>query len=165
MLKVRNKNGTRILIHDGDSIGGRNLLLESGTPKTINVPLATVEWSSTLLGIFNLAHVPVVGEDYTVTFKISGHETIAKWGIWNTDDNCSLYEHDNGYVPFAPTKLAENIYSYSFKWKNGGLPNRDKTLKVFVRNSSANCTTTLHWIKLERGLISTDWTPAPEDFQ
>ena len=66
-------------------------------------------------------------------------------------------------------KIADGVYRGTGKWKlatggeNSGVFADNSHLNVYFYPSSAKSENTINRIKLERGTVGTDWTPAPED--
>lgn len=132
-------------------VGGRNLLRDSGreaVSKDKN-PIATYE-------LADLGEI-VEGETYHV--KV--------WATVEGEDNViRLY---NNYHPcLAIVSIEDGVAEATFKWDNyynEGVP-RVGPFNIFRRSGfdgNTDTTITIHKVKLERGTIATDWTPAPED--
>lgn len=118
------------------AIGGRNLVLESGTPKSkgggwIIYPIASVD--------------------------ISGEHTLQIW-LENTTPNGAGagFGNTNGYDGhyFDYPHLQNGVYTKTLNINKGN----NTHLCIWVNNQ-----TTISKIKLEKGNKPTDWTPAPED--
>lgn len=129
------------------NFGGRNLLLDSGTEVTnSSYPTKT----------YYLSETPVVRETYTLTLSGSLGEGKTHFAAYNSGDK----------VWMTQLKRVGNssIYTSTFEWinKSGNNVGADTHVNIYpMPNSSA--TSTIHWVKLEKGSVSTDWSPAPED--
>src|SRR5699024_1712959 len=126
-------------------IGGRNLLKKSGE-KVSN-------------GTYNISRYDLTdtikeGEEVTVTIWGSLAKTKSSFAVYNSGGSVHLaYLTDNG----------NGTYSNTFKWKIGSSNNT--YLNVYAFTSDQTGISTINKIKLEKGNIATDWTPAPEDMQ
>lgn len=135
---------------DGLSVGGRNLLRDS-----------KIEYVGNRYGsAFALANIPDVGEMVTVTL----------WGQLAADRRAFAVYNTHGHRELAQLKkVRDGVYTATFAW-NRPLNNREEKdnslsthLSVYAYPRSATSDNTIERIKLERGTIATDWTPAPED--
>ncbi|STY99040.1 Uncharacterized protein conserved in bacteria with the myosin-like domain [Moraxella lacunata] len=136
---------------DSLSVGGRNLLRASNN--THNFGYGTR---------FELTQAPNVGDDVVVTI----------WGEIGSDRNgrIGVYNSHGWTELFVCTKIADGIYQGKGKWgkpiaKGQELTPNDTHLEVFFYPRTATSNNRIDKIKLERGNIATDWTPAPEDLQ
>lgn len=132
------------------SIGGRNLIRNSGTPIT----------SSDYGQRYAITEAPAVGDDVVVT--LYGEVGVDRTGI-------GIF-NSRGYGElFSLEKIADGIYQGKGKWKlpNGGVNEgiyADNThLNLYFYPSGAKSNYTINKVKFERGTVATDWTPAPED--
>ena len=127
-------------------IGGRNLLLNSGTPVT-----------NSLYNIKNytLSIPPVIGDQYTLTLKGTLGEGKTSFSAYNS----------GGSVSFGALKRigTSDLYSLTFTWSNGGRTGLDTSVFIYAMTNAVTAESTIEWIKLEKGNKATDWTPAPED--
>lgn len=132
-------------------VGGRNLLLKS------DVLVDDNKYGHD----YELSKAPEVGEEVTATV----------WG--NLGDGRSVFAVYNtfGYGELAKLKkVADGVHRATFKWKKSTKPasykNPDDThLAIYAYPQSATSNNIIRKIKLERGNVGTDWTPAPEDLQ
>lgn len=130
-------------------VGGRNLLLKS------DVLVDDNKYGHD----YELSEAPEVGEEVTATV----------WG--NLGDGRSVFAVYNtfGYGELAKLKkVADGVHRATFKWKKSTKPesykNPDDThLAIYAYPQSATSNNIIRKIKLERGSVGTDWTPAPED--
>ena len=131
------------------SVGGRNLLKQSA-------PDAGYDY----LARFALAEAPAVGEDVTVTL----------WGELGADrTGVGIYNSRGLGLLFNLTKVSDGLWRGAGKWALptdgdgvGEYANNSHLNVYFFPNSGAS-TSRISRIKLERGTMGTDWTPAPED--
>lgn len=132
------------------SIGGRNLIRNSGTPIT----------SSDYGQRYVITEAPAVGDDVVVTLYGEVGADRTGIGVFNSRGYGEL---------FSLEKIADGVYQGKGKWKlpNGGANDgiyADNThLNLYFYPSSANSNYTINKVKFERGTVATDWTPAPED--
>ena len=130
-------------------IGGRNLLRGSG---------AAYQGGDYGLS-YGLADIPNVGEAVTLTVwgEVAADRTV---GIYNTFGNRELARL---------AKVKDGLYRVTFDWNapiTGGLeqPNASsKNLALFFYRRESTTVSRIDRIKLERGTVGTDWSPAPED--
>lgn len=136
---------------DGLNVGGRNLLKNSDRPHE----------STAYATRYALTEAPAVGDDVVVTL----------WGAMGEDRTGIGVYNSAGFSEVARLrKIADGVYQGLGKWKkpmrNGEevTPN-DTHLNVYFYPNSATSTNIINKIKLEKGNLATDWTPAPEDVQ
>ena len=130
-------------------IGGRNLLRGSG---------AAYQGGDYGLS-YGLADVPNVGEAVTLTVwgEVAADRTV---GVYNTFGNRELARL---------AKVKDGVYRVTFNWNapiTGGReqPNASsKNLALFFYRRESTTVSRIDRIKLERGTVGTDWSPAPED--
>ncbi|TLU75345.1 TipJ family phage tail tip protein [Mannheimia varigena] len=137
---------------DDLSVGGRNLLRNSKSEYTGNRYTTT----------YALAHIPSVGEMVTVTL----------WGQLAEDRQAFAVYNTHGFRELAQLKkVRDGVYSATFAW-NQPLNNREEKdnalsthLNVYAYPRTATSDNVITQVKLERGTVATDWTPAPEDVE
>ena len=132
---------------DAIEIGGRNLLKNSKV-KITNSSVYQI------CSIYFGDEKPIDGETYTISIKGSLAPTKTNFGVFNSGGNVALI---NLYYSI------NNIYSATFTWKVGGSTNTH--INIYNMTSSQTGTSSIEWVKLEKGNKATDWTPAPEDTQ
>lgn len=131
---------------DGVEVGGKNLLLNSGI-KYSNADYPT--------HIYNMSELMKSGEIYTI--KIWG-----KLGDRKSNFNAYL---DGGSINLGALINNNNgTYSLTFTGKKGTRTDYS-IIHIYPMPSSVSSTSTITKIKLEKGNIATDWTPAPEDIE
>ena len=128
------------------AIGGRNLIRDSDSPQTMAYGHA-----------FVITESPNVGDDVVVTLWGELPANKSYFGAFNT----------YGYGEMARlVKIANGIYQAKFKWQNHTYNNKiddqGRTLNIYAIPDNGT-PTTISRIKLERGSVATDYTPAPED--
>ena len=126
-------------------VGGRNLLRNSRRLITNNY-----------YGIANyvLTEELKVGDLFTITLKGrlgEGKRAFALYDQFGIREQCALFDKGGG------------IYQNTFNYNGYGNSSDKMILTIFVYDNSVIVNSTIEWVKLERGNISTDWTPAPED--
>lgn len=127
-------------------VGGRNLLLNSG------VPLTNSEYPTKSYTISDKTLKD--GEKVTVTLKGTLGSGKRAFFVYNTDGKHLLFElsdKGNGY------------YQATGSWVHSEIGNH--SIQVYPFDIEVQAESTIEWIKLERGEIATDWTPAPEDLE
>lgn len=138
------------------SVGGRNLLLDSGTEVSNNK--------------YNAAtYTPIepmeIGETYTLSVCVTPGT-----GLSNLTSYVS--QGMGGTTVYFPVSGTEKqVISRTFlmeRYQPGYTPednirNADITFYRYPNDGSVTGNTTIHWAKLEKGNKATDWTPAPED--
>lgn len=129
-------------------VGGRNLLLGSGTH---------IENNTYNIADYKISEKISVGETMTCSIKGILGSGKKSFRIFNTIGNYELADLSefNEY----------GVASATFKWKIVSGAEANNTLKVFVMDRDNTQTSVIEWIKLERGEIATDWSPAPEDLE
>lgn len=131
-------------------IGGRNLLLRSYDGITS---------SDYLIRAFPLSIAPTAGDVYTFTLWGKLAATKSKFRIYNS----------SGVVGLADLEEVENgKYQAVFKWEkknSDGYIAKDTHIEIYVLFNSQVGESTVHRVKLEKGNVGTDWTPAPEDIE
>lgn len=154
---ISDTNG--LISNSAIEVGGRNLLLD--TKKDAEESHVTYD-----LADFNFSESVVAGEVYTVSAKVTTSEEKKAIGFyhsggqylmnaWQSVSSDGLYN-----VTFtATTDMAAQTAGIGYGF-----------CRVYASNTSGAqgstaITGTAHvdWIKLEKGNIATDWTPAPED--
>lgn len=132
------------------SIGGRNLIRNSGTPIT----------SKDYGQRYAITEAPAVGDDVVVTLYGEVGADRTGIGVYNS----------RGYGEILTLeKVADGIYQGKGKWAlatggtNDGNYADNTHLNLYFYPGSANSEYTINKIKFERGTVATDWTPAPED--
>ena len=130
-------------------IGGRNLLRGSD---------AAYQGGDYGLS-YGLADIPNVGEAVTLTVwgEVAADRTV---GVYNTFGNRELARL---------AKVKDGLYRVTFDWNapiTGGReqPNASsKNLVLAFYRRESTTVSRIDRIKLERGTVGTDWSPAPED--
>lgn len=140
---------------DGEiQVGGRNLLLKSDTA------FSNTDYRVALYDIADPSQM-VDGEVYTIR-------------IWGDAEGADFSESLWGYNSGGSTEVANiqqrtnGAWTQTFKWKSDS-DKKNSYLNIFRgannRAYDKGSKTTITRIKLERGTVATDWTPAPEDVQ
>lgn len=130
-------------------VGGLNLL------KNSNAAYNSAAYSTR----YELAEAPKVGEDVVITL----------WGSKGSDRTGIGVYNSYGFTEIAKlVEISEGVYQGKGKWslpmRNGAPITPNNThLNVYFYPNGATSANTIDRIKLERGTVGTDWTPAPED--
>lgn len=157
-------------------IGGRNLMFGTAfKEKTDNYTFQRLE-TEFLNGILKATNVitdatsyprilysPLgdltVGEKYTISFKAKG----------NTDFSASFWIADasggNRQLPAQMVSYSEEWETYKFTFTVNENYSNSTSIQWWVNATNPDTIQTLFLkeVKLEKGTVATDWTPAPED--
>lgn len=128
------------------SVGGRNLIRDSATQ---------VQNSNYLIQSYVMTDNSLQeGEPVTVTI----------WGDLGSDREAFWPFNSNGWNWLGTMKkVSDGVYRLSATWKRSqNNPSNDRLL-IYCGPNSGRTASRIDRIKLERGTVATDWTPAPED--
>ena len=128
------------------SVGGRNLIRDSATQ---------VQNSDYLMQSYQMTDNSLQeGEPVTVTI----------WGDLGSDREAFWPFNSNGWNWLgAMKKVSDGVYRLSATWQRSkNNPSNDRLL-IYCGPNSGRTASRIDRIKLERGTVATDWTPAPED--
>lgn len=128
------------------SVGGRNLIRDSATQ---------VQNSNYLIQSYQMTDDSLQeGEPVTVTI----------WGDLGSDREAFWPFNSNGWNWLGTMKkVADGVYRLSATWQRSkNNPSNDRLL-IYCGPNSGRTASRIDRIKLERGTVATDWTPAPED--
>ena len=128
------------------SVGGRNLIRDSATQ---------VQNSNYLIQSYQMTDNSLQeGEPVTVTI----------WGDLGSDREAFWPFNSNSWNWIGTMKkVSDGVYRLSATWKRSvNNPSNDHLL-IFCGPNTGTSTSRIDRIKLERGNVATDWTPAPED--
>ncbi len=129
------------------NVGSRNLLKLSNP----NISSATYNIKNFYFG----DSPPLADEEVTVSLKGTLGSGKVRWGLYNSGGtvNCTNLTADD--------LDDDGVYRKTFTWKVGSAANT--YLSIYAMLNSVSATSSIEWIKLERGNKATDWSPAPED--
>lgn len=128
------------------SVGGRNLIRDSATQ---------VQNSNYLIQSYLMTDNSLQeGEPVTVTI----------WGDLGSDREAFWPFNSNGWNWLGTMKkVSDGVYRLSTTWQRSkNNPSNDRLL-IYCGPNSGRTASRIDRIKLERGTVATDWTPAPED--
>lgn len=128
------------------SVGGRNLIRDSATQ---------VQNSNYLIQSYQMTDNSLQeGEPFTVTI----------WGDLGSDREAFWPFNSNGWNWLGKMKkVSDGVYRLSKTWQRSkNNPSNDRLL-IYCGPNSGRTASRIDRIKLERGTVATDWTPAPED--
>lgn len=139
----------------GAQLGGRNLFLKTDTIYTNN---------DFLMAQYNYANKPLVeGKTYTFTICVTPAEGITHIQLF----------FSNGWSPVKKVSTSgtdKQILSGTFtmKYYSGKTPTDNDNNAIaqiyrFPNDGTITSNSTVHWIKIEEGSGSSDWSPAPEE--
>lgn len=146
-------------------VGGRNLVLNSGTEVTNGNYNISNYWLSPYSSdkVGNTNHpILVEGDTYTISVKakIASGTNVTKFGAYWS-----------GYVWFAewtPVFDENHIYTRTFVANHHRADSStfyDRLDFYVLPGSATRGESTIYWVKIEKGTKATDWTPAPEDIE
>ena len=122
---------------------GENLLRNSGRKITNN---------SYLIATYDITTELKEGETVTITLKGQLGAGKVAFALYNSGDRVEISTLKD---------VGNGIYQNTFSWRIGGTNN--KKLWVWTYSSDVVVDSTIEWIKLEKGDVSTEWCPANED--
>lgn len=133
-------------------VGGRNLVLKSkrliGPSKSYYLATYAISDKTEM----------VVGETYTIT--VWGETTLKTQNMNIATNNGNI-----GITPWVPYDENRKVWQKTFIWQGS----KTYTVELYaggkIGGGEPDAVTTVTKIKLERGTVATDWTPAPEDVQ
>lgn len=128
-------------------VGGRNLLLMSKRK---------ISNSDYLIAAYTLTEQLREGEQVTFTIK----------GQLGAGKSAFSIHNSNGYVYLVTLESKGNgLYQATFNWTLTGYGRTadNTSIKIYTISNTTIANSTIEWVKLERGNIPTDWSPAPED--
>ena len=128
------------------SVGGRNLIRDSATQ---------VQNSNYLIQSYQMTDNSLQeGEPVTVTI----------WGDLGSDREAFWPFNSNAWNWIGTMKkVSDGVYRLSATWKRSGSNPSNDRLLIYCGPNSGRTASRIDRIKLERGTVATDWTPAPED--
>lgn len=128
------------------SVGGRNLIRDSATQ---------VQNSNYLIQSYQMTDNSLQeGEPFTVTI----------WGDLGADREAFWPFNSNGWDWLGKTKkVSDGVYQLSATWQRSKNNPSNDHLLIYCGPNSGRTASRIDRIKLERGTVATDWTPAPED--
>lgn len=126
------------------SVGGKNLVLQS------NISCTSTEY---LVKTYNLSEDWELNTEYTITIK---GVTNSSFGAWANGSSTNVAYLD---------KIGNNLYQKTFTTGDSINTQRIKTVEIYntPSGSSRVYEASIEWIKIEKGNLGTDWSPAPED--
>ena len=130
----------------GLNLGGRNLLKKSN----VNATNTSYRTAFAYFG----DSVPEDGEEITISLKGSLGEGKKFFNFYNSGGSTYV----DGVA--ASERDSNGVYKVVTKWKSNS---SNSYLNVYAVPESVTTTSTIEWVKLERGNQATDWSPAPED--
>lgn len=128
------------------SVGGRNLIRDSATQ---------VQNSNYLIQSYQMTDNSLQeGEPFTVTI----------WGDLGSDREAFWPFNSNGWNWLGTMKkVSDGVYRLSATWQRSKNNPSNDCLLIYCGPNSGRTASRIDRIKLERGTVATDWTPAPED--
>ena len=131
---------------DGMQVGGRNLIRDSA---------AEVRNANYLMQTYSLSDGTLQeGEPVVLTL----------WGELGSDREAFWPFNSDGWNWLGVMKkVSDGVYRIVTTWKRSkNNPSNDRLL-IYCGPNTGKTTSRIDRIKLERGTVATDWTPAPED--
>ena len=131
---------------DNLQVGGRNLIRDSAV---------TVQNANYLIHTYTLSDNTLQeGEPVVITI----------WGNLGSDREAFWPFNSNGWNWLGTMKkVSDGVYRLSATWKRSkNNPSNDRLL-IYCGPNTGKTVSRIDRIKLERGTVGTDWSPAPED--
>ncbi|WP_435051312.1 phage tail tip fiber protein [Actinobacillus suis] len=128
-------------------VGGRNLLRDSAVLKNS---------TNYLLARYNITSPLSKGDPFVITL----------WGELGEDRRGFLLFNTDSYHQIGTlTKVADGIYQLAGIWLDENQYGKvdSSVIRIYQADASNLSHSTIERIKLEKGTVATDWTPAPED--
>ncbi|MEB5628473.1 phage tail spike protein [Staphylococcus capitis] len=145
---------------DGLEVGGRNLLENSANIKK-NLDDETNGLNQLFrLDITHIHDKVKLGDDITISFDVQMQKG-EYLRVYDTNEN---YDFMLGYVQLNNIGTDKQRLKLNYKLTQATRKS-DKWLLDFYNNNKADDKFTIENIKIEKGTVATDWTPAPEDMQ
>ena len=141
-----------LIRNDAVEIGGRNLLKKSNEPRN-NSDYAIGSW-------YFGEDPPKEGEIVTIQIKGKLADAKTRWGVYNSGGSISVF-----FIYPSAYDSTTGIYTYTGPWKItvGSTTASNVYMRIYAMESGQSGTSTIEWVKLERGNKPSDWTAAPED--
>lgn len=141
-VSMMDSSAQAAMLNSNVAVGGRNLAMDSKKG-----------WTSTIYNVIQgyMSEAWVTGETYTVSIK--GTPTTGKrFGVWSDSVSTNLL--------FMPTTPTDGKYVATAVCQGSTEPMR---FSVYDYPSEGTHNSSIEWIKIEKGNVATDWSPAPED--
>ena len=137
----------------GMEVGGRNYVLNSDSENT---------GTADLIARYSLAEAMEEDEKYTISLSIS-MEDLSRITVRTSDGDMVLATISLDDVGIQTVKA-----TFTAEYASGKSPEENPSYGdiLIYREPTGDAdpgTTTVHWVKLERGTLATDYTAAPED--
>lgn len=138
---------------EGVSVGGRNYVLNSGSEST---------GTADLIARYSLAEAMEEGETYSISLSISMLD-LSRITVRTSEGDKVL-----ATIRLDDVDTQTVNASFTAEYASGKTPddNPDYGDILIYRDPTGDAdpeTTTVHWVKLEKGSMATDYTAAPED--
>lgn len=151
---LKRYTGSEWVIVNEVSVGGRNLITDSDE-----------EQGSTdyLVAQYSPVSPFHAGVKYTVSIQVTPAEGVTQIGVYLS---AGYYQCCGLDVSGTATQIVSG--SFSAGYTEGRTPEDHEDFgKMFLyrlpNDGTVTGVTTIHWIKVEKGSVPTDWTAAPED--
>lgn len=134
-------------------VGGRNLVLKS------NVDYTNADY---LMASYQLNKIDSLAEGDIVTIQIKGT-------LGSDKTHFAVYSDDKGksLVTNITKANEKGVYCATVPWTytkhDGSTGTPAGVMNLYAAPSSGLSESSVDWVKIEKGNIATDWTPAPED--
>ena len=129
-------------------VGGRNLLRNSAN---------TVSNANYLFAQYPITQAPADG----------GNVILTVWGDIAPDRTVLLYNSNSSVQVGRADKVSTGVYRFAGKWvsarPDGSNQADNSHIRIYLAPNGSTTLNTVTKIKLEKGTVPTDWTPAPED--
>ena len=142
ILKPITLDNLLALVRSNIKVGGRNLAINSGTNMVATTGVSSRKLSMPL----------VVGEKCTVSFDIDYGETKPYFEVYLSEAVGQAFSSRN-VIERKDVNSGHNVFVMTIT----------KPASVFALFNNSGQPITISNLKVERGNVATDWTPAPED--
>ena len=138
-------------------VGGRNLLLDSGIEHK-NAEYRIAEYIP--------SRILEVGEKLTISVCVTPADKVNNLIVYNSGGYCGLVD----YLPVKANEKQIVSATFSVAYDKGKTPTEDinnNNIHIYRQPNDGTVTgeTIIHWVKLEKGTVATDWLQAPEDIE
>jgi phage minor structural protein len=132
-------------LYDNVQVGGRNIILSSDT---------AVSTTTYLVKAYTLSEDFITGQQYTM--RLEGTKLASQnFGAWMNGGS-------SGVGTF--TNVSGDIWTLTFIAVTPTAGN-ERIITIYQPSSTTAGQCDITWVKLEKGNVGTDWSPAPEDVQ
>lgn len=149
---------------DAIEIGGRNLLSNTEGPFEVIKTEAAAYYDPISRQTINIPD----GKEYILSFKAKASAPMVLLSYFYNPNTTTRVESSTGFIGnsgdgVAETNITTEWDSYWIKWNQSETVTPKSVIITRILDTYNNISLEIKEIKLEKGNIATDWTPAPED--